>query len=146
MGFPRQEYWSGLSFPSPGDLPHLGVEPRLLHWKAGSLPLRHLEENSAYCGIAPKIASEPGRNCRKGHMSENTWVTRSQPLGLHRLLGTITYPLEPPAKPPPPHATLDKCPSLSGAQLGLSGCPGLLKSYPGASRRLKGPGQGMLGK
>jgi len=27
MGFPRQEYWSGLSFPSPGDLPHTGIEP-----------------------------------------------------------------------------------------------------------------------
>ena len=27
MGFPRQEYWSGLSFPSPEDLPHPGIEP-----------------------------------------------------------------------------------------------------------------------
>jgi len=27
MGFSRQEYWSGLPFPSPGDLPDLGVEP-----------------------------------------------------------------------------------------------------------------------
>ena len=27
MGFPRQEYWSALSFPSPGDLPNQGVEP-----------------------------------------------------------------------------------------------------------------------
>ena len=27
MGFSRQEYWSGLSFPSPGDLPHPGIEP-----------------------------------------------------------------------------------------------------------------------
>ena len=26
MGFPRQEYWSGLPFPSPGDLPHSGME------------------------------------------------------------------------------------------------------------------------
>ena len=28
MGFPRQEYWSGLPCPSPGDLPNPGVEPR----------------------------------------------------------------------------------------------------------------------
>ena len=28
MGFSRQEYWSGLPFPSPGDLPDAGVEPR----------------------------------------------------------------------------------------------------------------------
>ena len=26
MGFPRQEYWSGLPFPSPGDLPDPGIE------------------------------------------------------------------------------------------------------------------------
>ena len=28
MGFSRQEYWIGLPFPPPGDLPHPGVEPR----------------------------------------------------------------------------------------------------------------------
>ena len=27
MGFPRQEYWSGLPFPSAGDLPNPGIEP-----------------------------------------------------------------------------------------------------------------------
>ena len=27
MGFSRQEYWSGLPFPSPGDLPDPGIEP-----------------------------------------------------------------------------------------------------------------------
>ena len=27
MGFSRQEYWSGLSFPLPGDLPHPGIKP-----------------------------------------------------------------------------------------------------------------------
>jgi len=26
-GIPRQEYWSGWSFPSPGDLPNPGIEP-----------------------------------------------------------------------------------------------------------------------
>jgi len=28
MGFSRQEYWSGLPFPSPGDLPDPGIELR----------------------------------------------------------------------------------------------------------------------
>ena len=28
MGFSRQEYWRGFSFPSPGDLPNRGIEPR----------------------------------------------------------------------------------------------------------------------
>ena len=27
MGFPRQEYWSGLPLPPPGDLPNPGIEP-----------------------------------------------------------------------------------------------------------------------
>ena len=31
MGFSRQEYWSGLPFPSPGDLPDPGIEPRSRH-------------------------------------------------------------------------------------------------------------------
>ena len=30
MGFPRQEYWSGLPFPSPGDLPDPGIKPVFL--------------------------------------------------------------------------------------------------------------------
>ena len=30
MGFPRQEHWSGLPFPSPGDLPDPGINLRLL--------------------------------------------------------------------------------------------------------------------
>ena len=29
MGFSRQEYWSGLQFPSPGDLPDPGIKPRV---------------------------------------------------------------------------------------------------------------------
>ena len=41
MGFHRQEYWSGLPFLTPGDLPDLGIEPHL-QWKADSLPLSHL--------------------------------------------------------------------------------------------------------
>ena len=28
MGFSRQKYWSGLPFPSPGDIPNPGIEPR----------------------------------------------------------------------------------------------------------------------
>ena len=31
VGLPRQEYWRGLPFPSPGDLPDPGMEPHLLH-------------------------------------------------------------------------------------------------------------------
>ena len=37
-GFPGQEHWSGLSFPSPGDLPNPGIKPKS---PASSLPLSH---------------------------------------------------------------------------------------------------------
>ena len=30
MGFPRQKYWSGLQFPTPGDLPEPRIEPTSL--------------------------------------------------------------------------------------------------------------------
>ena len=38
VGFSRQEYWSGLPFPSPGDLPHPGIEPMPPTLQMGSLP------------------------------------------------------------------------------------------------------------
>ena len=38
MGFFRQEYWGGLPFPSPGDLPDQGLEPRSPTLQADTLP------------------------------------------------------------------------------------------------------------
>ena len=52
MGFSRQEYWSGLPFPSPGDLPDPGIEP-------GSPTLQ-----------ADALLSEPPGKSKKA----NTWV------------------------------------------------------------------------
>ena len=46
MGFFRQEYWSGLPFPSPADLPHPGIEPTSPvspTLQVDSLPLSHRE-------------------------------------------------------------------------------------------------------
>ena len=40
-GLPRQKYWSGLPFPSPGDLPNPGMEPASPALQADSLPLSH---------------------------------------------------------------------------------------------------------
>ena len=42
MGFSRQEYWSGLPFLPPEDLPDPGVKLTSPHWQADSLPLSHL--------------------------------------------------------------------------------------------------------
>ena len=48
MGFSRQEYWSGLPFPSPGDLPDPGIEPRSPTLQADALtsepPGKHYAE------------------------------------------------------------------------------------------------------
>ena len=41
MGFARQEYWSGLPFPSPGDCPNPGIEPGLLHCRQTLHHLSH---------------------------------------------------------------------------------------------------------
>ena len=42
MGFSRQEYWSGLSFPSPEDLPNAGIEPMsLMSLELASLAFTH---------------------------------------------------------------------------------------------------------
>ena len=38
MGFSRQEYWSGLPVPSPGDLPNSGIEPGSPTLQVDSLP------------------------------------------------------------------------------------------------------------
>ena len=38
MGFSRQECWSGLPFPSPGDLPVPGIKPRSPALRADALP------------------------------------------------------------------------------------------------------------
>ena len=38
MEFSRQEYWSGLPFPSPGELPDPDIEPGSPTWQADALP------------------------------------------------------------------------------------------------------------
>ena len=43
VGFPRQEYWSGLTFLSPGGLPDPGINLHVLHQQEDSFSLSHLE-------------------------------------------------------------------------------------------------------
>ena len=45
MGFSRQEYWSGLPFPSPEDLPNPGSNPGFLHCRQTLYCLSHLWPN-----------------------------------------------------------------------------------------------------
>ena len=48
MEFSRQEYWSGLRFPFPGDLPDPGFDPGLLHCEQ---ILYHLSRQGSRCGL-----------------------------------------------------------------------------------------------
>ena len=48
MEFSKPEYWSGY-FPSPGDLPNPGIEPRSLELQVDSLPAE--PQGSHYCHI-----------------------------------------------------------------------------------------------
>ena len=62
MGFPRQEYWSGLPFPSPGDLPHPGVKPASPvspARQADSLPLCPLSHQKTFCSLPILPSSHP---------------------------------------------------------------------------------------
>ena len=55
MGFPRQEYWNGLPFPSPGDLPDPGIEPRSPALQADSLPSEPRGKPIIYLGSWLKL-------------------------------------------------------------------------------------------
>ena len=57
VGLPRQDCWSGLPFPSPGDLPDPGIEPMSPALQADSLPLSHL---GAILDPAPKDHTKEG--------------------------------------------------------------------------------------
>ena len=49
LGFPRQEYWSGLPFPPPRDLPNSGIKsmcPVSPALQADSLPVREVQSRS----------------------------------------------------------------------------------------------------
>ena len=50
MEFSRQEYWSGLPFPSPGDLPDSGIKPVFAALQMDSLLLSHQEAPSTVYG------------------------------------------------------------------------------------------------
>ena len=51
MGFPRQEYWSGLPFPSPGDLPDPGIKLESLALQSPALQVDSL------------LTESPGKPC-----------------------------------------------------------------------------------
>ena len=59
VGFPRQEYWSGLLFSPSGDLPDPGIEPAFPILQADSLPLSHLGSSGSYGNSTFNYWSKP---------------------------------------------------------------------------------------
>ena len=74
MEFPRQEYWSGLPFPSPGDLPNPGMELESL---ASPALAGRIFTTSAMLAIAILISVA----CNRKRLSLTLWVTRVDQLG-----------------------------------------------------------------
>ena len=77
MGFPRQEYWSGLPFPFPGDLPDPGIEPRSPVLQADSL------------GSEPP--GKPKYKKRKGKTHTHTHTLLSVVPHIYQQMATVTY-------------------------------------------------------
>ena len=77
----REEYWNGLPFPSPGDLPNVGIEPRSPALQADSLlsePQRRNEiwKASALVGTAPTPSDSAKQRV------DCTWLSYVRDLGI----------------------------------------------------------------
>ena len=91
MGFSRQEYWSGLPFPSPRDLPNPGIEPRSPALEADTLT----SEPPGKPNKTGALFSEEQRSlecCSPwGHKeSDTTWWLNNNKCS-HRINGTTDY-------------------------------------------------------
>ena len=71
MEFSRQEYWSGLPFLSPGDLPDPGIEPKSPALQADALTseLPGKPQDLLFSSQETSRAGPPMRNCRKEEIS-----------------------------------------------------------------------------
>ena len=81
MEFPRQEYWHGLPFPSPGDLPDAGIESRCPGLQADCLPSElpakqylepvYLNNNSANGADCSGNGADGGGDDTDGHEGDD---------------------------------------------------------------------------
>ena len=113
VGFSRQEYWRGLPFPSPGDLPDPAIEPHLLYWQADSLPLSH---NGALIRLYMYLISIwnlcwQSKKPRK-KSSEGPPPTTQQPAGHWGLAEAEEGPPTGTNTPPPPKVERERAPRL----------------------------------
>ena len=113
MGFSRQEYWSGLPFPAPGDLPNWGIKPRSPALQADSLPTE----------LWGKPVFQPSVQFSRSVMSNSLQPHEPQ----HA---------RPPCPSPTPRVYSNSCPSsrwchpaISSSVVPFSSCP---QSLPGS--------------
>ena len=74
MGFSRQEYWSGLLFPSPGDLPNPGIEPGSPTLWADALPSEPPGKPNAGLEEAQAGIKIAGRNINNLRYADDTTI------------------------------------------------------------------------
>ena len=65
MGFPRQKYWSGLPFHSPGDLPYPGIELWSPALQADSLLSQSKDQKKEVISLYPCQEKENGNRYRQ---------------------------------------------------------------------------------
>ena len=75
MGFSRQEYWSGLPFPSPGDLPDPGIELRSPALQADSLHPSH--QGGSSCRVRGQKSKFSYRHAELGAVKVKEKKTRN---------------------------------------------------------------------
>ena len=68
MEFSRPEYWSGYPFPSTGDLPNPGMEPRSPRLQVDSLPAEPQEKHVSHTSIKKKGWVFPGTQWIRIHL------------------------------------------------------------------------------
>ena len=73
VGFPKQEYWSRLPFPPPGDLPDQGSNLYILHWQADSLSLSLREAKRLLQIVAHKTGCLCLQSQPVGVFSRQAW-------------------------------------------------------------------------
>ena len=94
MGFSRQEYWSGLPCPPPGDLPNPGIEPRSPTLQVDSLPAEPpgKPKNTGVGSLSLLPGIFPTQESNQGlvHCRQILYQLRHQ--GNPRILEWVAYP------------------------------------------------------
>ena len=96
MGFSRQEHWSGLPFPPPGDLPHPGIKPTSPAFPALASGLYHYATWEAHTELGQVLNMRVSLPETENN-AEKRFIQRQRP----RREG---YCHKPGAKPEPPEA------------------------------------------